>query len=218
MATDTTTAPMQELTISQQFDKLVIEVTKYAAQGKTLAASIKGIQKEVAKSTKTKRPRAPREPTEDGVEKRPSALQIPVKISDELCTFLGFEVGSEHSRREVTDCINKYIKEHDIQNPENRRFILMDGTAPAEALKTLLRSPDQPVTFFNIQRYLKPHYPPSAKELKAAAAAVAGVDPVVADVVPDAAMVDSSSEVSPDTKPVKKAQRRVVSRNRTAAT
>ena len=164
---------MEELTISQQFDKLVIEATEYAAQGKNLVASIKKIQKEFVKPIKIKRSR---KPTEDGVEKKPTALQIPVKISDELCTFLGFEVGTEHSRREVTDCINKYIKENDIQNPENRRFILMDGTAPAEAICKLLRSPDQPVTFFNIQRYLKPHYPPSAKDLKAAAKAAASKD------------------------------------------
>ena len=212
--TNTNTEITEELTISQQFDKLVIEATRQAAQGKTLALAIKGIQKEVAKTAKAtikgKRTRAPRAPLDPDVERKPSALQIPVKISDELCTFLGFEVGTEHSRREVTDTINKYIKTNELQNPENRRFILMSGTPASDSLCKLLRTPDQPVTFFNIQRYLKPHYPPSAKDIKAAAAAAEAATATSTEVVPDAAMVDASSDVSPDTKPAKKVQRRVV--------
>jgi len=207
----------QELTISQQFDQLVVDVTKWQTLGKTLATSIKGIQKEVAKNAKTtgkgKRTRTPRAPADPDAEKKPSALAIPVKISDELCTFLKFEVGTQHSRREVTDAINTYIKSNELQNPENRRFILMSGTPAADAICALLRTPDQPVTFFNIQRYLKPHYPPSAKDLKAAAAAeaAAAAPPTPAAVVPDAAMVETGSpDVSPDSKPAKKVQRRVV--------
>jgi chromatin remodeling complex protein RSC6 len=69
-------------------------------------------------------------------------------------------------RSEVTKAINTYIKENNLQDPANRKFILLEGSPAADKLKVLLRNPDQPVTFFSIQKYLKPHYPPSAKDKK----------------------------------------------------
>jgi chromatin remodeling complex protein RSC6 len=81
--------------------------------------------------------------------------------------FLGFPPDTEHSRNEVTTTINKYVKDHELQDPQNKRYIRLEGSPSAEKLKALLRNPDQPLTFFNIQRYLKPHYPMSAKDKKA---------------------------------------------------
>ena len=62
------------------------------------------------------------------------------------------------SRQFVTNSITKYVKDNDLQNPENRRYILLDTTDAGRKLNDLL-APDQPLTFFNMQRYLKPHYP-----------------------------------------------------------
>jgi len=125
--------------------------------------------------------------------------------------FLGFDASVEHSRRDVTSGINTFIKDNGLQNPENKRFILMEGSEKSVALCKLLRTPDQPVTFFNIQRYLKPHYPLSAKDLKALAAAEAPDAPTEEkkvpvkkvpvkkttgpDVVPDADVVDETPAV-----------------------
>ena len=121
---------------------------------------------------------------------------------------MGFDVDTEHSRQEVTATINAYIKTNDLQDPKNRRFILLEGSDAAARLKVLLRDPDQPVTFFNIQRYLKPHYPMSEKEKKAlATAATTESTPVV---VPDADVVTDSVEDTPKAPAKAPAKKRVV--------
>lgn len=198
---------IEPTTTVEKFDLLLKDYTAQLDAAKTLVSRMKALQKEVAKATKPTKRRATKSVSDDSdsdTPRRPSALQKPVKISDELCAFLGFELGTEHSRQEVTTTINKYIKDNELQDPSNRRYIKLDGSMPATELKKLLRDPDQPLTFFNIQRYLKPHYPQKAvSETKSAPVA----EEPKPEVVPDAAVVD---ETPKETKPAPK--RRVVRR------
>tara|TARA_Y100001963_G_C6760936_1_gene439441 strand:+ start:1007 stop:1606 length:600 start_codon:yes stop_codon:yes gene_type:complete len=154
-------------TTTEKFDLLIKDFNSLMDTHKSISARLKVLQKEVSRNTRSKRARKTVGDTDPDTPKRPSALQKPVAISNELCKFLGFEPNTEHARQEVTATINAYIKTNNLQNPENRRFILLEGSEAATNLKTILRNPDQPVTFFNIQRYLKPHYPMSEKEKKA---------------------------------------------------
>tara|TARA_R110002072_G_scaffold7227_5_gene39565 strand:- start:1921 stop:2580 length:660 start_codon:yes stop_codon:yes gene_type:complete len=201
-------------TTTEKFDLLIKDFNTLMDTTKNLSARMKVLQKEVNKSARSKRSRRSSVADADpDAPKRPSALQRPVAISNELCKFLGFEPDTEHSRQEVTATINAFIKDNNIQNPENRRFILLEGSDAGERLKTLLRDPDQPVTFFNIQRYLKPHYPMSEKEKKALKDPVeapekkALTDPVEApaktSVVPDADIVEDTPK-EPTNPPAKK--------------
>ena len=180
-------------TTHEKFELLIKDFNVLMDTQKSLSARMKVLQKEVNKSARSKRSRKSPVSDDPDAPKRPSALQKPVAISNELCSFLGFAPDTEHSRQEVTATINAYIKNNNLQDPKNRRFILLEGSEAATRLKTLLRDPDQPVTFFNIQRYLKPHYPLSEKEKKSL------VDPEVkpADVsdpavVPDKAVVEEA--------------------------
>ncbi len=200
---------IEPTTTAEKFDILLKDYTAQLDAAKTLVSRMKALQKEVAKATKPSKRRATKSISDDSdsdTPRRPSALQKPVKISDELCAFLGFELATEHSRQEVTTTINKYIKDNDLQDPSNRRYIKLDGSVPATELKRLLRDPDQPLTFFNIQRYLKPHYPPKAGTVSKSAPAPVPEEPKP-EVVPDADVVD---ETPKETKPAPK--RRVVRR------
>jgi chromatin remodeling complex protein RSC6 len=203
----TSVETIEPTTTTEKFDLLLKDYTAHLDAAKTLVSRMKALQKEVAKATKSTKRRATKSISDDSdsdTPRRPSALQKPVKISDELCTFLGFEVGTEHSRQEVTTTINKYVKDNDLQDPTNRRYIRLDCSKAAYDLKALLRDPDQPLTFFNIQRYLKPHYPQKAgTETKSAPV----VEEPTPEVVPDAAVVD---ETPKEEKPAPK--RRVVRR------
>ena len=181
--------PEEPLTSSDKFDLLIKDFNALMENAKTINARLKVLQKEVNKAMKSnKRPRRVVE-VDPNAPKKVSALQRPVKISNELCKFLGFEENTEHSRQEVTTSINNFIKQNELQDPTNRRFIRLDGNPSALSLKKLLRDPDQPVTFFNIQRYLKPHYPPSEKDKK--------VSSDVTNVVLDAAVVEDTPKVPP---------------------
>lgn len=196
-----TTTEEPVATTTEKFDLIIKDFNTLMETSKCLSARMKVLQKEVNKSSRSKRSRKPAADVDPDAPKRPSALQKPVAISNELCKFLGFEPDTEHSRQEVTATINAYVKTNNLQNPENRRYILLEGSDAAANLKILLRDPDQPLTFFNIQRYLKPHYPMSEKEKKMLTEPVS--PDVVPDVVPDAETVEEAPK-EPTKPPAKK--------------
>ncbi len=207
--TDDAVLPVESLTPVDKFDLLLKDFNSLMETAKTINARLKLLQKEVNKSLKSgKRSRKVTE-VDPNAPKKVSALQRPVAISNELCLFLGFPENSEHSRQEVTTSINNYIKKNELQDPNNRRFILLDTTNEAKKLKALLRNPDQPVTFFNIQRYLKPHYPVSEKDKKSESLPPAQKpEPVVLD----AAVVEDAPKV-PNPPPKAPLKRRVVKKS-----
>jgi chromatin remodeling complex protein RSC6 len=204
-----TAAPM---TTQEKFEIVIKDFSTLMETTKSLSARMKVLQKEVNKGKRQRR--APQEVDPDAPP-RISALHKPVAISNELCKFLGFEPDTEHSRRDVTQGINDYIKKYELQDPSNRRFMLLTEKPEGLALKALLRDPDQPVTFFNIQRYLKPHFPMSEKDKKAleetTVPAVSDTKPKSArkkpppvEVVPDAEVVSDDPKEEPPKAPVKK--------------
>ena len=207
----TTPEQTEPLSPTDKFDLLMKDLNVLMDTAKIISTRLKILQKEVAKAMKSgRRPRRVTEVDPDA-PKKISALQRPVVISNELCLFLDFPENTEHSRQEVTTTINAYIKKHDLQDPNNRRFIQLDTTPEAKKLKFLLRDPDQPVTFFNIQRYLKPHYPPSEKDKKIESLATPAHTPVPSPVVMDAAVVEDTP--APPPAPKAPLKRRVVKKS-----
>jgi chromatin remodeling complex protein RSC6 len=88
--------------------------------------------------------------------KPPSGFAKPGQVSDELRKFLSLPKDELISRTQVTKRITAYCKEHGLQQEEDKRKINPDAT-----LTKLLRwkKGDDPVTFFNLQKYMKVHYP-----------------------------------------------------------
>ena len=89
-----------------------------------------------------------------GGNKAPSGFAKPAQISKDLAKFLNVKPDTLLARTDVTKRINCYIKEHNLQNPENRRII-----KPDKILHKLLNSGTDEVTYFNLQRYMKVHFP-----------------------------------------------------------
>jgi upstream activation factor subunit UAF30 len=78
----------------------------------------------------------------------------PTKISDELANFLEKPLGSEMARTDVTREINKYIRSQNLQDKDNGRKINPDAK-----LQTLLKiKTTDELTYFNLQRYMSPHF------------------------------------------------------------
>ena len=95
----------------------------------------------------------------------PSGFVKPSLISDELATFLGRDKGSEMARTDVTREINKYIRANNLQDKENGRKI-----NPDKQLMELLKIDDTvALTYFNLQRYMGPHFPKQTKTAEASA-------------------------------------------------
>jgi chromatin remodeling complex protein RSC6 len=95
----------------------------------------------------------------------PSGFVKPTRISDELAKFLGKPDGSEMARTDVTREINTYIRAHNLQDKENGRKINPD-TKLSALLK--LKKTDE-LTYFNLQRYMSPHFAKAAAKPAAVA-------------------------------------------------
>ena len=86
--------------------------------------------------------------------RQPSGFVKPTPISSELASFLSKPNGTEMARTEVTREINSYIREHNLQDKTNGRKI-----NPDSKLTKLLRIPKgDELTYFNLQRYMSPHF------------------------------------------------------------
>lgn len=158
---------------------------------KTLKKGLASYMKNAEKKKKHKRPRDPNRP--------PSGFARPTDITDELARFLNKEPGTLMARTEVTKGITAYVKEHGLQNPDNKREILTNnGTPESDALKTLLRT-EETVTFFNLQKYLKVHFPQSSPKSSE-------VDPE------ESKEVSTEAVTAPAPAPTKVVKRRVVRR------
>jgi chromatin remodeling complex protein RSC6 len=79
--------------------------------------------------------------------KKPNALQQPLRPSKELAEVVGSD---PLPRGEVVSKVWDYIKQHDLQNPENRREILADSKLEAVFSK-------KKVTMFEMNKYLAQH-------------------------------------------------------------
>tara|TARA_B100001094_G_C18113875_1_gene762789 strand:- start:684 stop:1289 length:606 start_codon:yes stop_codon:yes gene_type:complete len=85
----------------------------------------------------------------------PSGFAKPGPVSDELRSFLKLDKDELISRTQVTKRITEYCKEHNLQKEEDKRTI-----HPNSTLKKLLRiKSGETLTFFNLQKYMKVHYP-----------------------------------------------------------
>ena len=79
--------------------------------------------------------------------KKPNALQKPVQPSKELAAVVGAE---PLPRAEVVSRVWAYIKQHQLQNPDNRREILADDKLEAVFGK-------RKVTMFEMNKHLAQH-------------------------------------------------------------
>lgn len=143
---------------------LIEKVASLATYIKTIQSSLKTLVKEFDKQKKIV---DKVQKKKEKAKKSPSGFAKPCKISDELCDFIGISKGTELSRTDITRHINSYVKEHNLNNPQNRREFF-----PDKKLNAILNVKDgEKVTYFVLQRLIAHHFPPSMNKLAAAAAA-----------------------------------------------
>ena len=90
-----------------------------------------------------------------------SGFLKPVAVSSDLCKFAGWTEGELHSRVDVTKYICQYIKNHDLQDPADRRCIHPDSKLnKLLGLKGSTKGGDDPpLRYYSLQTHLKHHYP-----------------------------------------------------------
>jgi len=140
----------------QEFATLHEQLTLALQTVKEVTSSLKSLEKRVARDRKVmnKKMKGRAKRVVDP-NKPPSGFAKPGPVSKELASFLGLKEGELIARTEVTKKITEYCKKHNLQKAEDKRTINVDST-----LKKLLRvKKGEELTFFNLQKYMKVHYP-----------------------------------------------------------
>ena len=158
-----------EISLEDQFKDIITRLQQFRTLSQTLMADVRKLQKNANRQVRESSKKNKKRKNTGDSKRPPSGFAKPTLISESLCQFLGVEAGTMMARTEVTKHLTKYIKAHELQDQANRRIINCDS-----ALAGLLNvKPSDEVTYFNLQRYMKPHFPQSAKNLAAAAEAAA---------------------------------------------
>lgn len=153
-----TESPAEQIAVDP--DSLSAKLNVFGAKLQQLAGlfssvktDFKVLEKTVLRDVKAMQKASSRRKKSAG-NRQPSGFVKPTRISDELAQFLGKTVGTEMARTDVSKEINAYIRSNGLQDKENGRKINAD-----RKLSTLLRLNNQDeLTYFNLQRYMKPHF------------------------------------------------------------
>ena len=148
--------------IQQKMNEFSAKLQQISSIFSSMKGDFKTLEKTIARELKAAAKASSKRAKRAG-NRQPSGFVKPTRISDELAKFLGKTVGTEMARTDVSKEINAYIRANNLQRPDNGRFIVPDAK-----LTTLLKlGKNDELSYFNLQRYMKPHF------IKAEAAASA---------------------------------------------
>ena len=164
-----TVAPVVEEPVSTvfgQFTDFMAKLQAVSASMSSIRTGFRGIERQVTRELKAAAKINAKRKRKTG-NRAPSGFVKPTLISNELAGFLGKPEGTEMARTEVTREINAYIREHKLQDKDNGRKIIAD-----KKLTGLLKlKKDDELTYFNLQKYMSPHFAKASDKIAAATAA-----------------------------------------------
>ena len=160
VAVDAVEAEVADLTA--QSTEFLAKLNQLGALLASLKTEYRSLEKKWSREIKTAQKTNAKRKRKSG-NRQPSGFVKPTKISDELAKFLEKPAGTEMARTDVTREINKYIRSHNLQDKENGRKINPDAK-----LQTLLKlKKTDELTYFNLQRYMSPHFSKAEKAVVA---------------------------------------------------
>ena len=131
-------------------------LTNHVNTLKTSVVEILGQIKEIEKTIKKEKKYQLQQQNKKDVsaKRKPTGFAVPKNISDELCSFLGKPSGSEVARTDITSKLVEYVKNNNLENPNDKRIII-----PDEKLKKLFNScENDEITYFNMQKFINHHF------------------------------------------------------------
>ena len=152
-ATGATELAACDIQVSENFTGFFQKLQSLTTLINTLKSEFRTLEKKSMRELKLAQKVNAKKKRKSG-NRSPSGFVKPTLISDELANFLNKPLGSEMARTEVTREINTYIRAHNLQDKTNGRQINPDAS-----LSTLLKvREDEVLTYFNLQRYMSPHF------------------------------------------------------------
>lgn len=155
------TEQKETIVLAEDFSKFLASLQKFTQEFNAIKVEFKNLEKKAMREIKQAQKQVAKRKRKAS-NRSPSGFVKPTLISDELATFLGKEKGTEMARTDVTREINAYIRAHSLQDPANGRKINADTS-----LSSLLKlGKDDELTYFNLQKYMSPHFQKQADKLK----------------------------------------------------
>jgi upstream activation factor subunit UAF30 len=149
-----------EAPIAEQSVEFQAKLQQISVVISSLKAEYRALEKKWARELKLAQKQSSKRSKRKAGNRAPSGFVKPTRISDELAKFLDKPTGTEMARTEVTREINVYIRENKLQDKENGRKINAD---PKLAGLLKLKKTDE-LTYFNLQKYMSPHFAKTVKE------------------------------------------------------
>jgi upstream activation factor subunit UAF30 len=147
-----------EVSLVAQSDEFFSKIQQIGVLISSLKSEFRVLEKKWSRELKVAQKHNSRRKRKSG-NRAPSGFVKPTKISDELANFLGKDKGTEMARTAVTRDINTYIRTNQLQDKGNGRKI-----NPDEKLASLLKlSTTDELTYFNLQKYMSPHFHKNVK-------------------------------------------------------
>lgn len=138
--------------IAAEFLSIVASIQEVSSKLTALKNQLRALEKKAVREIKAANKRSKKNAKKGN--RTPSGFIKPTAISDQLAKFLGKEKGTQMARTDVTKEINTYIRAHKLQDPKNGRIILADG----KLTKLLNLQKEDELTYFNLQKFMKPHF------------------------------------------------------------
>ena len=124
---------------------------------RSLNKSLKQLKKDTARAMKQKRKNPNR------AKNTSSGFMKPVPISGEMSKFTGWNSDELKSRVDVTKYICGYIRENNLQNPDDRRQIVPDKKLQALLKLDKKSLKEEPLTYYSLQKKIQPHFVSASK-------------------------------------------------------
>ena len=87
-----------------------------------------------------------------------SGFLKPVQISNDMAKFTGWNPNELKSRVDVTKYLCKYIRDNELQDPKDKRNIIMDSKLSKLLNYDAKKNDGKPLTYYRIQTCIKPHF------------------------------------------------------------
>ena len=145
---DATTETTAAVVPNNSIDVITKGIASIATVIKSINAELKVLQKEHNRLLKASTKGRRNNTNNNGVKRKPSGFAKPTKLTPATCVFMGLEEGSEEPRMAITKKLNTYIKENNLQRPDNKKFINPDETLT----KLLQLKPNDELSYFNLQQ------------------------------------------------------------------
>lgn len=153
--TEAVAEPAEKTDVTTEINDELAELMKLmqdrSALDNQIKTRVKNIEKKVARMSKIIKSAKKKKSVKSN---KVSGFEKPTPISDELAKFVGEPTGTLMARTAISKKIHEYVKSNNLQDEKNRRIIVPD----AKLKKLLKTGPNDTLSYFNLQRFLKVHF------------------------------------------------------------